>query len=111
MRLGVLPRAIIVASAFWMVGGTFLIATNKAEEADAVATAHYEDCVQRSIEDYDCWAARQMIYEARTDKLAGGLWGFAASMAAIYLVLALIAFAAVYGSIRWTLAGRKPAGS
>lgn len=107
MRLGIFPRAVIVASCFWMVGGTFFIAKNIDNEATARATRHYNECLKHFSEGVDCWKSRETIYVAHTDKIQGGLWGFAASTAAAYLVVALVALALVYSSVKWVLRGRQ----
>ena len=107
MRLGILSRAIIVVSCLWMAGGTFFIAKNIDDRATATATAFYADCSKIPNEGYDCWAARESVYRAHTDQIQGGLWGFAAGLAAIYLALGLILFGILYGSYRWILRGRK----
>jgi hypothetical protein len=100
------PRAIILASLFWMVGGTFFIAARMENSARKAANDYFDGCIKRVPEGFDCWAARDRIFEAHTDKLEGGLWGFSAMTAALILLLALIALAIIYGSVRWVLAGR-----
>ncbi len=108
MRLNVVARTVIVASAFWMAGGTYLIAKNAEEGARATADARYKQCITpRPPEGYICWESWDKIYEGHTSKLEGGLWGSSATKAAIYLVFALIVFAVLYGSVRWVLAGRE----
>lgn len=107
MKLGALARTIIVLSCFWMAGGTFFIAQNKAADARAKASTFLDSCLTPPIGDFDCWAGRDRIYEAHTEQLAGGLWGYAAISAAFYLVLALILFGLIYGSARWILAARS----
>lgn len=107
MKLGVLARTMIVASCFWMAGGTFYFAQSKAADASVRASEYLDSCLERQIEDFDCWGARDQIYEAHTVQLAGGLWGFAAVQAALVLVMALVAFGLIYGSLRWILAARK----
>ena len=106
MRLGVLSRAVIVASCFWMLGGTFLIAMGIDDKATVAADAYYQDCVKNFGPQVNCWVGRQDVYHGHTIKIEGGLWGYAASMAAIYLALALVTLGAVYGAVRWVLAGR-----
>lgn len=46
MKLGVLSRTIIVASCFWMAGGTFFIAKSISDKADAEAAALYKACTE-----------------------------------------------------------------
>lgn len=114
MKLGALSRTIIVASCFWMAGGTFYIATNLDDDARAGSEAFYEACMGLVFEgsptartpDY-CRATRDQFYESRTSLLVGGLWGYASIIAAYYLLGALIVFGLIYGSIRWIVAGRK----
>ena len=52
VRLGVVARTVIVASCFWMVGGTFFIANKVATEAQEAATVRYNDCVKTGPEGY-----------------------------------------------------------
>jgi hypothetical protein len=80
----------------------FLIATRDSDDAVAAANSSSHECtvIAGSV---NCASVWNYVYRGRTQ----GLWGFAALRAAFWLALALIAFAAVYGSFRWVLAGRK----
>lgn len=103
MKLGVLGRTVIVASCFWMLGGTFFIAKDINDKATAAADRFYKVCTSvPKDEGGDCaaqWATRLDDFR--------GLWGSAVLDAAIILALALILLAAVYWSVRWILAGRQ----
>lgn len=115
MKLGVFSRLVIVCSVFWMIGGTLYFASSTSREAMQVADEFMEGCGNSGSEVYDpeamsfseCWELREDIYRGRTEDLEGGLFGFSAAMAALYLALALIIVIPTYLSVRWILAGRE----
>lgn len=106
MKLGILGRTTIVASGLWMAGGTVYFAFSKSDEAERIADEFYQNCAKNPASGYDCWDARRRLYESHTTQLEGGLWGFSAVQAGLYLVLTLVAFGILYWSIRWILAAR-----
>ena len=114
MRLGVLGRAVIVASCFSMAGGTLFFAIDADDEGRAAAAAAYKACMglaysenaDGTLDLSDCQKSRDVIHRSHTSELAGGLWGYAAIRAAVILALGLLAFAILYGSARWIAAGR-----
>lgn len=110
LRLGLVSRLVIVASSFWMVGGTYFIAKARSDKGTAAANAFYRQCTSGPYHpEYHCSAGWLKIYNMYTGYSAWRLFGYSAELAAAYLALALILFAAVYGSIRWVLAGRASA--
>ena len=113
MRLGVISRSLLVASGFWMVGGTFYFAQAKYAEAEKVADEFYVPCEDAQSVSGEgptagpsCWELRNNIVRARTVGLSGGLYGFAAFQAATVLAIALAMLATCYIALRWILAGR-----
>jgi hypothetical protein len=107
MRLGIISRILIVASCLWMAGGTVLIAFQMNDRAERESEAWYQTCKANFFPGADCFETKRIAYEARTEKLQYGLWGFSAALAAIWLVLAWIAIGLGYAAIRWILAGRN----
>ena len=103
MRLGGVGRAVIVASCFWMAGGTLFIAGGIEDANLRAAQLASDECTKISGA-ANCSSVWNTVYYTREE---GGVWREAAVEATLLLVLALILFGAIYVSIRWVLAGRK----
>ncbi|MFB0613890.1 hypothetical protein [Aurantiacibacter poecillastricola] len=105
MKLGIFGRAIVAASTLWMIGGTAFYASEQYAAASRLAQGHYNECLDSDLDANFCSDQRDIILTAHTDHLDGGLIGWAAVQAGVYLAIGLIVFLTLYGALKWVLAG------
>ena len=108
VRLGILGRALIAVLLLWMIAGTAFFASRQYNEANDRAWRFYNDCIADGLRASFCGNQRDIILTAHTDHLDGGLVGYAAVNAGIYLAMGLLGFLVLYGALKWVLAGADP---